>query len=64
MTGNNAPPHVTYNPDTMLAYINVTELDEDEAPEIMGLYTRRIYNQEQELKVFVNVIGEGGPVGK
>ncbi|KAK7474892.1 hypothetical protein BaRGS_00033847 [Batillaria attramentaria] len=62
---NEAPPYVTYDPVTQLAFINTSVLTDEEYAEIDGVYRREIYHQYQS--VFVNIQvsrEEAPPVGK
>nr|KAG5685703.1 hypothetical protein BaRGS_016052 [Batillaria attramentaria] len=52
---NDAPPHVTFNPDTLLAYINTSTLTEEDFATIGGVYRREIYHQYESVYVDVEV---------
>ncbi|KAK7474902.1 hypothetical protein BaRGS_00033857 [Batillaria attramentaria] len=58
---NEAPPYVTYDPVTQLAFINTSMLTEEEFAEIDGVYGREIYHQYQSVFVDVEVSREEAP---
>ena len=62
--GPNAPPHVQYDALTLKAYINTTDLTDEEMREIKGLYRREVFHQIQTRVVDVMVTLENEPVGK
>nr|KAG5690508.1 hypothetical protein BaRGS_008935 [Batillaria attramentaria] len=58
---NEAPPHVTYDPVTQLAFINTSVLTDEEYAEIDGVYRREIYHQYQSVFVDIQVSREEAP---
>ena len=61
---NQAPPHVIYDFETKLAYINTTDLTDEEMREIRGVYRRQVYHKFQSMDVYVEVTLKDEPVGK
>ena len=61
---NQAPPHVIYDFETKLAYINTTDLTDEEMREIRGVYRRQVYHKFQSKDVYVEVTLKDEPVGK
>ena len=62
--GPHAPPNVTYDPVTKMAYINTTNLSEKDLLNIEGLYRRFVFNQIQSRTVDVVVTLKKKPPGE
>ncbi|XP_005098028.2 neuroglian [Aplysia californica] len=60
-TYSDAPPFVYYNPTTMTAFINTSTLTEEEYKEIGGVYRRRIWHENDEAWVDIEVELEDKP---
>lgn len=63
-SANEAPPFVIYDSTTKLAYINTTDLTDEEMQEIKGVYRRELYHKYERKFVEVEVTLKDEPVGK
>lgn len=61
-TGDQAPPFVTYDHNTKLAFIETRDLTDEEMKQISGLYMREIINGPQKKMVTVEVVLKDSPV--
>lgn len=59
-----APPHVFYDVNSKVAYINTSGLSDQEMRSITGLYRREVFHQFQMEVVNVEVKLKGDPDGK